>query len=151
MVNRSKIIVDVKKTGKGRVYFSSIKRHLHHRLDRRRRLEEPRRYQQLERPHINVDRCQFQHILSTPFLSSSALHSFSLITIWLRNFLSARILAQKLLVKCWWNWLQVGLKTVCKRRLEVSWFMHLSRRSLRKRKKPRNGMNFRCQIHGDNT
>ena len=30
--------------------------------------------------------------------------SFSLLTVWLCIFLIFRILAQKLLVKCWWNW-----------------------------------------------
>ncbi len=35
--------------------------------------------------------------------------NFSLITVWLCNFFGAKIAAQKLLVKCWWTWLQVSI------------------------------------------
>jgi len=42
----------------------------------------------------------------TRFFCTSVLHSFSLITVWLLKFFGANILAQKLLIKCWWNWLQ---------------------------------------------
>jgi len=46
-------------------------------------------------------RCQFhQHFkLASLFLYESALRSFSLIIVWLCNFL-----VQKLLIKCWWNY-----------------------------------------------
>jgi len=45
----------------------------------------------------------FINILLSPFSYESVLHSFSLVTVWLCNFFGARILAQKLLVKCLWN------------------------------------------------
>ncbi len=51
-------------------------------------------------------RCQFINIFLRAFLyiSVSQLFSFSL---GLVVFFGTRISAQKLLVKCWWNWLQV--------------------------------------------
>jgi len=52
-------------------------------------------------------RCQFhQHFMSN-FFHSSVFWSFSLLTIWLCNFFVERISAQKLLAKCWLNWLQM--------------------------------------------
>ncbi len=47
----------------------------------------------------------FINILWTTFLYQSTLHNLSLITFWLCNFFRKRISAQKLVVKCWWNWL----------------------------------------------
>jgi len=44
------------------------------------------------------------------FFRQSVLHSFSLITVWLCKFSSKIILAQKLILKCWWNWLQIATK-----------------------------------------
>ncbi len=41
-----------------------------------------------------------------PFSYKSTLRTFSLITVWLNNIFGKRISAQKLLVKCWWNWLR---------------------------------------------
>jgi hypothetical protein len=38
------------------------------------------------------------------FLYESFLQSFPLFTVWLCNFFERRILAQKLLAKCWWYW-----------------------------------------------
>ncbi len=49
----------------------------------------------------------FINILSTNFLYLSALSSFSLVTLWLWNFL-----AQKVQVKCSWNWHQVSILPV---------------------------------------
>ncbi len=49
----------------------------------------------------------FISILRAPFLYKGAFWSFSLITVWLCNFFGVSILAQKLLVKCWWNGLMV--------------------------------------------
>jgi len=40
------------------------------------------------------------------FLYESALHSFSLITVWLFNFLAKEYRRKSCFVKCWWNWLQ---------------------------------------------
>jgi len=48
----------------------------------------------------------FTNILRADFLYVSVLRSFSLITVWLCYIFAERILAQKLPVKCWWNWLQ---------------------------------------------
>jgi len=56
----------------------------------------------------------FINILIEPFLYTSALHSFTLTTVWLWIFLGNRISAQKLLVKCWRNWLKVSLVDVVK-------------------------------------
>jgi hypothetical protein len=42
----------------------------------------------------------FINIILTPFLCKSALCSFSLITVWLGNFVFEVLLAQKLPVKC---------------------------------------------------
>jgi len=44
------------------------------------------------------------------FLYESVLRSFPLFTVWLCNFLDRRILAQKLLAKCWWYWLKESNK-----------------------------------------
>ncbi len=49
----------------------------------------------------------FTNILCTPFLYESAFHSFSLLTVWLCNLFGKRMFAQKLLIKCWRNWLKV--------------------------------------------
>jgi hypothetical protein len=56
----------------------------------------------------------FINILLSTFSYESALRSFSLITVWLCNFFGKRLSVQKLLVKCWWNWLlqEARLKTV---------------------------------------
>ncbi len=43
------------------------------------------------------------NILRAAFLYKSFLRSFYALTIWVCNFLGKRILAQKLLIKCWWN------------------------------------------------
>jgi len=53
----------------------------------------------------------FINILQTTFSFESALHCFSLITVWLCNFFGARISVQKMLIKCWRNWLQDGIPT----------------------------------------
>ncbi len=45
------------------------------------------------------------NILHVTFLFNSALRSFSPVTFWLCHFFGAKILAQKLSVKSWWNWL----------------------------------------------
>jgi len=54
------------------------------------------------------------------FVHKSAFCNFSPITVWLCDFLAqkywrknigAKILAQKLLLKCWWNWLQVSISS----------------------------------------
>ncbi len=52
----------------------------------------------------------FINILRTPFSYSyeSAFWSFSLVTIWLCNFLVQKISVQKVHVKCKWNWLKVA-------------------------------------------
>jgi len=68
-----------------------------------------RRSGHLQHPGVN-----FTNILLTTFLLKSVLHSFSLMTVWLCNFFFKRIFAQKLLVKCWWNWLQY--ETSCETR-----------------------------------
>jgi hypothetical protein len=47
----------------------------------------------------------FINILLEPFLIESALSSFSLIKNGFATFVKG-ILAQKLIIKCWWNWLQ---------------------------------------------
>jgi len=46
----------------------------------------------------------FTNILQAPFLYVFASRNFFLITVWLCSFFSKRILAQKLIVKSWWNW-----------------------------------------------
>jgi len=48
----------------------------------------------------------FINILGALFLYKIALRSFSLVTVWLCDFLVQKIMAQKLLLKCWWNWHQ---------------------------------------------
>ncbi len=57
-------------------------------------------------PHVRPlhQGVNFINILLAAFLYESVLHSFSLITIWLCKFFGAKILVQKLLIKCWWNW-----------------------------------------------
>jgi hypothetical protein len=51
-------------------------------------------------------RCQFHKHFTQSFLYESALRSFSLITVWLCNFLAKGYCQKKLLVKSWWNWLR---------------------------------------------
>ncbi len=46
----------------------------------------------------------FTNILRAAFLHESFLCSFYVLTIWVCNFFGKRILAQKLLIQCWWNW-----------------------------------------------
>ncbi len=49
----------------------------------------------------------FTNILWAAFSYQSSLRSLYVLTIWVSNFLAKGILAQKLLIKCWWNWHQV--------------------------------------------
>jgi len=58
------------------------------------------------------------NILRLAFLYKNVVHSFSLLTVWLCNFSDERILAQKLLLKCWWNWLWYGSFYIYKRALK---------------------------------
>ncbi len=44
------------------------------------------------------------------FLYKSVFQCFSLVTVGLCNFFGKRNLVQKLIVKCWWNWLQQFLR-----------------------------------------
>ncbi len=48
----------------------------------------------------------FINILHTPFLYKSVLGSFSLVKVWLCNFLAQKYWHKNWLVKCWRNWLQ---------------------------------------------
>jgi len=48
----------------------------------------------------------FINILLLTFLYKRAFRRFSLITTWLCHFLAKEYHAIKLLIKCWWNWLQ---------------------------------------------
>jgi len=52
---------------------------------------------------------QFHQHLTSTFLYKGVLHSFSLITFWLCNFLAQW--GQKHLVKCWWNWLMGSISS----------------------------------------
>ncbi len=64
---------------------------------------------------INIIPCvNFINILLEHFSYKSALTSFFLITVWLCNFFGKILLLQKLLLKCWWNWLPVSLTTAFK-------------------------------------
>ncbi len=69
---------------------------------------------------FQIVRCRvgfnFINILHDIFSYERALRSFSLITVWLSNFLAQK-LAQKLLVKCWWNWLWVYSLMITSRQL----------------------------------
>ncbi len=56
--------------------------------------------------HLGFPGVNFINILCAPFSYKSALLSFSLVTVWLYKKFGAKILAQKRLVKCWWNWPQ---------------------------------------------
>jgi len=50
-------------------------------------------------------------ILSTFYiclLYKSVFRRFSLVTVWLWIFFGKRIAVQKLLIKCWWNWLELA-------------------------------------------
>jgi len=51
----------------------------------------------------------FINISLKAFLYESVMISFSPLTVWLYNFFGKRISAQNLLIKCWWNWLQVSI------------------------------------------
>jgi len=61
-----------------------------------------------ENSFSRYSRCQFhQHFMSNCFVQncfSKLFYNYSL-ALW---FFGERILAQKLLVKCWWNWLEVS-------------------------------------------
>jgi len=41
------------------------------------------------------------------FSRESFLRSFYVLTIWVCNFFGKKILAQKLIIKYWWNWHQI--------------------------------------------
>jgi len=59
--------------------------------------------------HLN--RCQFHQRFTWNFFHESVLCSFSLVTVWLCTFFCKRILAKKLLLKCWWYWLLISVTT----------------------------------------
>ncbi len=57
-------------------------------------------------------RCQFHQHFTHDIFVQKCFCSFSLVKVWLFNFFGAIILAKKLLVKCWWHWLQPCCATV---------------------------------------
>ena len=54
-----------------------------------------------------LSRCQFHQHFTSSFFVRKALEQLFCTYIVGLNFFGARKLAQKLLVKCWWNWLKV--------------------------------------------
>jgi hypothetical protein len=62
----------------------------------------------------------FLNILGATFLYLSVFHSFSILTVKLCNFVK-RIMAQKLLVKCWRNQLKVGVDSTLKTTVDGNW------------------------------
>ncbi len=70
--------------------------------------------------HFLTPGVNFTIILRAAFSYKSSMRSYYVLTIWVCNFFGKNILAQKLFIKCWWNWHLVPMDA-CEPLIYGSW------------------------------